>query len=471
MKSSTLLVLLVCASSLVRAETPAALRPVEWICTQKGAEPWEDKTAALGTPGTGTAVCVEIDASRLRQTVDGFGGSFNELGWAAMSGLDDEERGAVFEALFGESGCRFNLCRMPMGSSDFSFGYYSLNDEAGDLAMEHFSIDRDRVFLLPYIKAAMEVRPDLRVWGSPWSPPSWMKESQHYKALGKGMKWESEILKAYALYFEKAVRAYRDAGLNFEAIHVQNEPWANQSFPSCLWTGEQLRDFIRDYLGPHFREHGVDAEIWLGTINAGGFDWTVKPTFEDEKAMAYVTGAGFQWGGREIVAQCRDKQPELSLMQTETECGNGRNDWKYAEHTADLFRQYFTSGVHSYLQWNMILEQTQRSYWGWPQNSMVTILTFDITDHDSGQNKRADRAVFNPQFYMVKHITHFVDRGARLVELDPDVPGLAFINPDGRMVFFYSNRSEQDVALTISHNGNNVAVAVPARSFSTFVFE
>ena len=185
------------------------------------------------------------------QTVRGFGGCFNELSRIAMECLTDEQRGEIMDSLFNEeNGCNFKICRVPIGASDYAAEWYSCDETDGDYALEHFNIERDKVYLLPYIREAMERQPELTLFASPWSPPTWMKFPKAYN-FGT-LRWEEPVLKAYAQYFVKFVSAYAEQGVTVEAVHVQNEPIADQKFPSCVWTGEQLRDFIRDYLAPAF---------------------------------------------------------------------------------------------------------------------------------------------------------------------------------------------------------------------------
>ena len=208
------------------------------------------------------------------QEMMGFGGCFNELGYEALSHLDSEDQEALLKELFlpSDEGANLNFCRLPMGANDYSKSWYSLNETPGDYGMKKFSIERDKNCLIPYIKRAMEYCPDLKLFASPWSPPTWMKNPPVYN-WGKLIPTE-ENLQAYALYFALFVENYEREGIHIDQVHVQNEPVANQKFPSCMWTGAELRDFIKGYLGPTFEQRGLDTEIWLGTINAPGCDTT-----------------------------------------------------------------------------------------------------------------------------------------------------------------------------------------------------
>ena len=102
------------------------------------------------------------------QEVEGFGACFNELGWVALSRLSQEERSEVFRQIFASGvGANLSVCRMPVGANDFAVDWYSYDEIDGDYVLEHFSIEHDETTLVPYIRAALAHRPDLRLWASP----------------------------------------------------------------------------------------------------------------------------------------------------------------------------------------------------------------------------------------------------------------------------------------------------------------
>ncbi|HXV30603.1 MAG TPA: glycosyl hydrolase, partial [Sinorhizobium sp.] len=283
----------------------------QWV---SGTTERTEEGASLWTEGT------------ILQNFKGFGGCFNELGWRALQLLEEPTRREVLHALFSKDGCAFNYCRLPIGASDYAESWYSHNETDGDFAMETFSIARDRRSLIPYIEAARAVRGgDFHLFASPWSPPTWMKFP---KAHNHGtLVWEPRHRRAYADYFVRFVKAYAEAGIPIHAVHVQNEPNSDQKFPSCIWTGAKMRDFIRDDLGPAFRAAGLDTEIWAGTIERGDFNGWAGTIFSDPEAAAYIKGVGFQWAGRHAVQRTRQAYPDLPIVQTENECGDGANGW------------------------------------------------------------------------------------------------------------------------------------------------
>jgi glucosylceramidase len=427
---------------------------VYWRCSTN-TDHWIDcGTLQISPWDNDISLYIEIDSSTTYQEIDGFGGCFNELGWDALSALSQLERDKVIKALFDpDTGCKFNICRMPIGANDYAMNYYSLNDTAGDYAMNHFSIARDRERLIPYIKAAMVYKPDLKMWGSPWTPPAWMKTNGVYN--GGSMIQTSQNLTAYALYLEKAVQAYQAEGLNFYALHVQNEPNIESNYPTCSWSDTELRDFIKNYLGPKFHNDKINAEIWLGTIM---FISTADAVLSDNIANSYITGVGFQWGGKYAIQTCHDTYPDKRLMQTETECGNHENDWNYAQYTFDLMKTYFNGWANSYMQWNMVLDQTGLSSWGWAQNSMISV------------DKNTTAVTYNPQFYCVKHFSYYVKPGAYRIYSGGNYDDIvAFKNPDGNMVLIVKNNNTDDLPVAIKLGDQKIKPIIPANSFSTFI--
>ncbi|HJX01848.1 MAG TPA: hypothetical protein VJ348_01585, partial [Candidatus Humimicrobiaceae bacterium] len=191
---------------------------------------------------------VTVDLTSPGQEIDGFGGAFNEKGWEALLLLTPEKRDEVPKELFDpEEGAKFNICRVPIGASDYAISRYTLNETKDDFEMENFSIERDREYLIPYIKAALEHRPDLQIWGSVWTTPTWMKTSEDFD--GGYMKDDPLIYEAYALYLARFVEEYRNEGIDIFMVAVQNEPFIERNYPTCLWTPQQFLTFIRDYMG------------------------------------------------------------------------------------------------------------------------------------------------------------------------------------------------------------------------------
>lgn len=237
---------------------------------------------------------------------------------------------------------------------------------------------------------------------------------------------DQKYLTAYALYFTRFIQAYKKEGIKIEAVQVQNESNSCQVFPSCIWRAEDLATFIGEYLGPQFAKEKLGVDIWLGTIERPHFE-RVNTVLSNDLAKKYIKGVGFQWAGKGAIAEVHKNYPALKLMQSETECGDGSNDWKAAEYTFTLMDHYFKAGANAYMYWNMILKKDGISYWGWKQNAMVSV--------DSSGNFN-----YNPEFYVMKHFSHFVNPGAHKIKTSGDTSNLlAFKNPDGSVVVVCAN--------------------------------
>ncbi|OXS77555.1 glycoside hydrolase family 30 protein [Domibacillus enclensis] len=434
---------------------------IQWIATAKD-QLWQEKQ-----PEQKTSAAVNITVTEEgKRIIEGFGGCFNELGYHAIQQLPEQEQQTVYEALFSPDGdCRFSICRLPIGASDYALEWYSHNETDDDIDMAHFSIERDRKYLIPYIKEALKRNPDLQLFASPWSPPTWMKFPKAYN-YGT-LRWEPAILTAYALYFVKFVQAYAEEGITIHQVHVQNEVVADQKFPSCVWTGEQLREFIRDYLGPAFKQHGLQTEIWLGTINgierdlftksASDYDAIAAPALSDPEAAKYISGVGFQWAGKYALQQTVQSYPDKRYMQTENECGDGQNTWEYAQYVFNLYRHYFVNGANAYIYWNMILEPEGKSTWGWKQNAMMT------------SQVEKQKVELNPEYFVMKHFSHFVKPGARRVEMEGPWTGsaVAFRNPDNTNVIVVQNPFKEAREAVINIGGKKYTFSLEKESFHT----
>ncbi|MBC8096844.1 MAG: glycosyl hydrolase [Akkermansiaceae bacterium] len=398
----------------------------------------------------------------------GFGGCFNELGWNALAHLPAAKQEAVLDQLFAPGGdLKFEFCRLPIGASDYADDWYSLAETPGDWELRDFSIERDRIKLLPYVKAALLRRPDLELFSSPWSPPAWLKRPAVMNS-GK-LPMESRTLSTYADYFVKYVQAYAAEGVTIQQIHPQNEPCSSQKFPSCVLTGEELRIFIGQYLGPAFARAGLPTEIWLGTLNSTEPDddrklWTsfndyAFTVLQDEAAARYVRGVAYQWAGKYSVWKTRIAYPDLPLIQSENECGDGKNSWRYAWYIADLIHHYLAQDTCGYVYWNMVLEPEGHSTWGWQQNSLFTVdpATRELTT--------------NPEFHILRHYASFIPRGSRrrLCSQPWAANATAYRTPANELVCVVHNPLHHEHRLTVEQGDHTWAIPLPARSLNTLV--
>ncbi len=459
------------AASMLAVPVPthAEGETVLWRCTTDG-ERWVEKEPLAVTGwDNDTALYIDVDQNTRYQTLTDapWGGCFNERGWAAMSGLTDEQRGKIAADLFGDQGLDLQVGRLPLGNSDFSVrndqSYDELPDGVyDDYDMKYFSIDNDRENLLPYIREAQAVRPELRFWASPWSPPAWMKLNGSVPGPGPDntLNFTPEVLTAYAEYFAKYIEAYKNEGIDVSRVMPQNEPTINVGYPSCVWSGEQLNVFIRDYLYPTLREHGLDTEIYLGTFTdsqAGLAD----PTLNDPVTGGMIKGVGFQWWSAQLAKRVYRQNRDIgyTLMQSETKCGNGGNTWLYGEEHFDCLKEFFEAGVNEYMLWNMVLDEkgVNTNPNPWPQNAPIIV------------NSVTNEVVYTPMYYVFRHFSAYIHGGARRIKTEGNYGDkIAFQNTDGENVLVVKNNSDMYLDVAINFNGRKVKPTVPPHSVNTF---
>jgi glucosylceramidase len=409
---------------------------------------------------TSGAADLKIDATVKYQRWDGFGGCFNEMGWDALSVVSSEIPRAIKLLFDAKEGANFAYGRLPLGASDYSMSWYTLDDTAGDYAMANFSIERDKQKLIPFIKAALATKPELHLWASPWVVPSWMMDSS------RNMKSDAQTLGAHALYMARFVEEYAKEGLKIEAIHPQNEP----GYARVHWTQALLIEFMKTYLGPTLAQRNLTTEVWCGAMSKDPEDTNIaKATAEDAAAMKYVKGFGVQWNLQGVVPTLAMKGP---VMQTEHRCGNytfdspywdksrydankPQNDHLYGEESWQLIRDWISSGVNSYSAWNMVLDTVGKSLDNWPQNALLVV------------DRSAKTLTATAAYYAFRHYSQYVAPGATRIGITGSKDALAFKNSDGSIIAEIYNSGSAAKTTTVDAAGALYQFDVPAHGWAT----
>lgn len=368
----------------------------------------------------------------------GFGCCISEICAKAIFSLSKDKQKQVFDDLFSGDGCGFDYCRLSIGANDFAESWYSYNETENDFEMKNFSIDRDRKYIIPAIKEAQKRSEKIEFFASPWSPPTWMKFPKVCN-FGKLVQ-TPENLKAYALYFRRFLEEYAKENIKIVAVCPQNEFFSTQKFPSCVYNARELENFMC-YL--------VDAvkdlvNVYYGTCNGPDpvrddqlHNDYLNLLMQNPKLRENIKGAAYQWAGKYAIMQAKEDFPHLDLIQSECQCGDGTNTWKYAMYTYHLMHHYFVNGVRANVYWNMALDNDGLSTWGWHQNSLISVKDGEYT--------------YNPEFYLLKHFSHFVKRGAVLLSTKGEMSSNAtvFKNLDGSIFAIILNPFEFEKIVTI----------------------
>lgn len=464
-----------------------------WV-SSKNAKFWQTSNVKLqGKSSSDPDLIVSNDEELL--TFKSWGTTFNELGWDALNMLPKEKQDEIMSNLFSPSGeLKFTLGRFSMNANDYAREWYSCNEVQGDFKLEYFNIDRDKTTLIPYIKLAQKYNPDLRFWMSPWSPPSWMKVNQYYSVVSNDkynqMPQKCDILlfenktnrngklfprqlatndyfiqderylKSYADYFCKFISAYKEENIPISMVMYQNEAYSYTAYPGCAWTPEGTIKFNAEYLAPALRKQHPEVELYLGTINTNRLD-IIDQILSDHKLALAIKGVGFQWEGRQILPEIRKKYPQYKYVQTESECGGGTFDWRAAEHTFYLMSEYISNGCEEYTIWNSILADGGVSAWGWKQNALIHV------DSKNGT------ATYTPEYFAVKHFSHYVDPGSKLLSYKSSGSDkksiMVFKNSKGKHVVIAGNYNNEPQTLNVKIGNKYLNVKLEPRSLNTFI--
>ena len=397
------------------------------------------------------------------QTMDGVGGAFNEIGGEALMSLDTKAREEVMGNLFSKKKAGFAFCRTAVGASDFGIDAYSYSETAEDYKMEHFSIERERTSVIPYIQLAYQMNPAMKLFASPWSPPGWMKESG---LMDKGietpatnrLKDNDKIYNAYALYFSKYVQAYAKEGIKIDRLIVQNECDFSTKYPSCVMPPAQMAKFVKNFLRPQFQKDKINTEIWAGTFrsattNVYSTEFAANPDF-----LNCVDGLGIQYTKSIHISDMNKLSNYKPSMHTEGVCFNGKNSTEQAFSRLEEVASYINYGVNNHCYWNMILNETSKSGWDWKQNSLIVI------------DRTKKTVTYNPDYAVMVLLSKFMQPGSKRVASHSRETVMS-IKQDGKMHLFVANPTEKDKWYTCTESGKPVALAkVPAQSMAVITY-
>ena len=426
------------------------------------AEPLEWK------PATAVAAdAIVLDPAAARQEILGFGGALTDATCYVLSQMPEDERRAVIRDLFAPGEMAMNVCRTCIGSSDYSRAAYSF-DESGepDPELKKFSIDHDKAYILPVMREARKVNPELFLFSSPWSPPGWMKANG--SMLGGAMRQNS--FEPYARYFLKFLEAYKAEGVKIDAVTVQNEVDAEQNgrMPACLWAQEQEVEFVANFLGPALRKAGSPTKIWVLDHNYNLWGRAIGELSVPE-ANQYIDGIAWHGYVGEPLAMTRvhDAFPQKNAYWTE-----GGPDVKAPDYLtdftrwADTFNGVLRNWARSITAWNLALDEMGNPNIGpFSCGGVVTV--------ENGTHK----VTRSGQYWAFAHYSKHVRRGAKAIAsngvgegagqgTESAVSHAGFRNPDGSFVVVLANRgAEQRVQLVLGSRA--LEVELPADSVQT----
>jgi len=421
-----------------------------------------------------TDIDIVVSPNKEFQEFVGIGAALTDAAAETFYKLSEKNQELFLAAYFDqEKGIGYSLARTIIHSCDFSTESYTYVKE-GDIDLKTFSIARDRKYRIPFTKRAIKAAGgNLTMYASPWSPPAFMKTNN---SMLKGGKLKKEFYQPWANYYSKFIKAYEQEGIPIWGLSIQNEPMAVQRWESCIYTAEEERDFLKDYLGPTLERDGLgDKKIIVWDHNRDLLFQRASTILNDPEAAKYVWGIGFHWyedwkDGTPMfknVAHVNEAYPDKKLIFTEG-CNERydlerlkNEDPKLAERYGKSMINDFNNGTVAWTDWNILLDET-----GGPNH--VGNLCFSPVHG----NTKTDVLTFTNTFYYIGHFSKFIRPGAKRissVSSSNSVIATAFKNKNDTIAIIAMNTADTPLEYTITIDLKTAKLKLAAHSIQTIV--
>jgi glucosylceramidase len=414
-----------------------------------------------GNPST--PLVIDVDSTQRFQTVDGFGFTLTEGSAYLINRLSEAQRSALLQELFGnnEDDISINYLRLGIGATDLSTKVFSYNDlPAGqtDVPLAQFSLSQDTVDVIPVLKQILAINPSIKLMGTPWSPPTWMKDNNN--SVGGGLL--PQYYSVYAQYFVKYVQQMKARGITIDAITPQNEPLYGGNNPSLIMTAGQQTDFIKNHLGPAFRAANISTKIIAYDHNCDRPDYPLA-ILNDAAAKQFVDGSAFHLYAGDIAAlsTVRDAHPDKNIYFTEQFTGsNGSFDGDLKWHLRNVIIGSMRNWSKVALNWNLANDGGFRPYTPGGCTQCKGAVTLD------GSVSR------NVGYYIIGHASKFIPAGSVRIASSTvgNLYSVAFITPAGKKVLIMLNDGTNNVNFSIKFKGQFATTSLSGGAVATYVW-
>ena len=436
--------------------------------TKTSEQTFKDKVQPLETE-----IAVFVNPKKTFQEYLGFGGAITDASAEVFATLNDEQQETVLQSLYGKEGIGYNIIRTSIHSSDFGSGSHTYVKE-GDSSLQTFTIKKDKEKRIPFIKRAIALikKEDLVFYASPWSPPAFMKTN---KNMLQGGKLLPEFRQSWANYYVKFIKAYEKEGIPVWGLTIQNEPMAVQRWESCIYTANEERDFLKNYLGPTLEKAGLgDKNIVVWDHNRDLISDRANTIFEDPEASKYAWGIGFHWyetwtGGLpkyDNLKNIKESFPSKNLLFTEG-CAESFNPeklqfWPNAERYGNSIINDFNSGVVGWTDWNILLDER-----GGPNH--VQNFCFAPIHADT----KTGLLTFTPTYYYIGHFSKFIKPGALRISTTTSrtvIESTSFKNKDGKIITVVMNKTDVKMGYKLIVGNSETFLEIEPRAMQTIIY-
>ena len=421
-------------------------------------------TPVAFTVSTNVYQNIDIDVSQTYQTVDGFGYTLTGGSAEVINTLSASKKQELLQDLFGsgENSIAVSYLRISIGASDLNSSVFSYNDlEPGqtDINLTKFSLEKDRG-VINLLKEILAINPKIKILGSPWSAPVWMKTNG--STIGGSLK--PEYYGVYAQYFVKYIQAMKNEGITVDAITIQNEPLHGGNNPSMVMTAEEQATFVKQSLGPAFKNAGINTKIIVYDHNCDRPDYPIA-VLSDKDASPYIDGAAFHLYGGDISAlsSVRSTFPTKNVYFTEqwtASNGNFGGDLKW--HTKNVVIGSMRNWSKNALEWNLANDPQFKPYTSGGCTMCKGAITVNSTENYAK----------NVSYYIIAHASKFVPQNSvRIASTQPgNLATVAFKREDGKLVLIVENDGNNAESFNIRINGKIATLSLEAGAVGTYIF-
>lgn len=419
---------------------------------------------------------IKINPEKKYQTMLGIGGAFTEAASTTIDKLSKDKQEEILKAYFDKKeGIGYSFCRTHINSCDFSLENYAYCETDGDVELKTFSIERDRKSLIPLIKKAFSLNPEIKLFASPWSPPAWMKTNGR---MNNGGKLKPEYREVWAKYFAKYIKEYKKEGVNIWGLTIQNEPMAETPWDNCIYESDEERDFVK-ILGPTLKEEGLeDIKIMVWDHNKDIMKERVDTILSDEEAAKWVWGVGFHWYGQngddstnmdDSVLDYTHETYGKNLVFTEG-CNPHYNtgktslvgEWwtgeKYGKHIINDLNHH----TIAWCDWNIVLNE-----FGGPNH------VNNFCDAPIIADTKENKVYYNSSYYYIGYFSKYIKRGYKRIEhsLSSDDLWVTTWAGENKYIVVVMNEKDEEKTYEIELLGEKIKGNIAGHSIQTIILE
>lgn len=443
--------------------TPNPVNEVDfWLTKGDQSALLEKQTGVLSFGTTANSYSsIEIDSVQTYQSVDGFGYALTGGSAYLINRMNTAQSTALLNEVFG-NGIGVSYLRVSIGASDLNASVYSYDDMPvgqTDPTLANFSLSQDTVDLIPVIKKILAINPNIKIMGSPWSAPVWMKDNG--SSIGGSL--QPQYYSVYAQYFVKYIQQMKAKGITIDAITVQNEPQHGGNNPSMVMSASQQADFVKNHLGPAFQSAAITTKIIIWDHNCDNANYPIT-VLSDAVARQYIDGSAFHLYAGDISALSSVKAvfPDKNLYFTEQWTGaNGSFNGDLKWHVKNVVIGSMRNWSKNAIEWNLASDPFYQPHTPGGCSECKGALTIDGNNYTR-----------NVSYYIIAHASKFVPAGSVRIAstTTSSLPNVAFLTPSGKKVLVVVNDGSATENFNIKYKNKWTTASLAAGAVGTFIW-